>query len=99
MPLQHTAAFALAAWSLILPPVSRTLRLEMTPDLSKWEVHSVHTTAADCEQERRRIQDDLNASLANEHKPTLRRPARGMLAARYRTARCVSTEELHSQSK
>ena len=70
----------------------------MTPDLSKWEVHSVHPTAADCEQERRHIQDDLNARLAGEHK-TLRRAAPDTLAAQYRTSRCVSAENLHSQSK
>jgi len=98
MPLQHTTAFALAAWSLIMPPVSRTLRLEMTPDLSKWEVHSVYPTAADCEQERRHLQDDLDARLAGERK-TLRRAAPGMLAAQYRTSRCVSAEDLHSQAK
>jgi len=98
MKLFRTPAFALAAWSLIMPPVSRTLRLEMTRDLSRWDVHSVYPTARDCEQERRRLLDDLNARIAKEPKTTLRRPARDRLAARYRNARCVSEEDLHSQS-
>ena len=98
MRLRHTVAFALAAWSLIMPPRSRTLRLEMTHDLSKWEVHSVYSTAGDCEQERRHLVDDLNARIAKEDKTTLRRPARDRLATEYQNARCVSAKDLHSQS-
>ncbi len=51
----RTAALALAGWSLMLPPTSHTLRLEMTKDLSKWNVHSTHVTEAECEQEKQRL--------------------------------------------
>lgn len=95
MRLQHTAAFALTAWSLIMPPTSRTLRLDLTSDLSKWQVHSVHPSEADCEQEKRRLQDDLNAKIAQEPKTNLRRPVRDMLAARYKSSRCVSAADLN----
>jgi hypothetical protein len=95
MRLPHTAAFALAAWSLIMPPTSRTLRLTLTPDLSKWEVHSVHPTAADCEEEKHRLQNELSAKIAQEPKTNLRRPVRGMLAERYQSSRCVSDADLN----
>ena len=93
MKLHRTAALALAGWSLILPPASHTLRLEMTKDLSKWNVHSTHVTEAECEQEKQRLQASVTDAAANPPKSTLRRPGRDMLAARYRNARCVSTDD------
>jgi hypothetical protein len=87
----YPTAFALVTWSLLLPPVSHTLRLEMTPDLSKWKVHSTHATEAECEQERQRLQ----ALAAPTPAPNvgLRRPGRDIMAARYRNSRCVSSED------
>jgi hypothetical protein len=92
MKFQHTAAFALLGWSLVLPPVSRTMRIDMTPDLTKWTVHSTHATAAECEQERLRLQALVTPSTpAPPH--SLRRVGREVMAARYRSARCVSSED------
>jgi len=92
MKLHRTAALALAGWSLIMPPASHTLRLDMTKDLSKWNVHSTHATSAECEQEKQRLQASM-AEAANAPKTTLRRPGRDLLAARYRNARCVSSDD------
>jgi hypothetical protein len=92
MKLQHTAAIVLAGWSLILPPVSRTLRLDMNPDLSKWKVHSKHRTEAECQQERSRLLA-LAAPPQDQPKSSLRRPGRDALAAQYRSSRCVSSND------
>jgi len=87
----HRTAFALISWSLLLPPVSHTLRLDMTPDLSQWKVHSTHATAAECEQERQRLQ--ALAVPTSAPNVGLRRPGRDIIGARYRNARCVSSED------
>jgi len=92
MMFYRTAALVLVGWSLLLPPISRTMRLDLTPDLTKWQVHSTHATAAECEQERQRLQ-----SLIKQETPapqgSLRRVGREAVAARYRSARCVSSDD------
>jgi len=93
MKLHRTAALALAGWSLMLPPASHTLRLEMTKDLSKWNLHSMHATEAECEEEKARLQTSVTEANSNAPKTTLRRPGRDLLAARYRNARCVSSDD------
>jgi hypothetical protein len=93
MKLPRTTALALVGWSLLLPPTSHTLRLDLTKDLSKWKVHSTHATQAECEQEKKQLQDDMAAAVADEPKTTLRRPGRDLLTARYRNARCVSSDD------
>ena len=93
MKLHRATALALAGWSLMLPPASRTMRLELTSDLSKWDVHSTHATAAECEQEKQRLQDEIAKATANSPKTTLRRPGRDLMAARYRNARCISSND------
>jgi len=100
MKLPDTAALMLAGWSLLLPPVSRTMRLEMSPDLSRWNVHSKHLTQAECEQERRRLLA-LAAPPVDQPQSSLRRPGRDALAAQYRSSRCVSSDDpaLKSQPK
>lgn len=98
MKFYYTAAVVLAGWSLILPPVSRTLRLEMSPDLSKWNVHSTHRTEAECQQERQRLLA-LAAPPSNQPKSSLRRPGRDALLAQYRNARCVSSNDPALKSK
>jgi hypothetical protein len=97
MKLYRAAAFALAGWSLLLPPLSHTMRLDMTPDLSKWKVHSTHATAAECEQERQRLQTLIAPTPAAN--VGLRRVGRDIMATRYRSARCVSSEDPALQSK
>ncbi len=99
MKLYRTAALALAGWSLMLPPTSHTLRLEMTKDMSKWNVHSTHATEAECEQEKQRLQASVTDSSASAARSTLRRPGRDMLAARYRNARCLSSDDPALQAK
>jgi len=94
----YTAAMALVGWSLLLPPVSRTMRLDMNPDLSKWSIHSSHATEAECRQERQRLQA-LATPSADEQKSSLRRPARDARAARYRSSRCVSSDDPRLKSK
>jgi hypothetical protein len=98
MKLHDTAAMLLAGWSLLLPPVSRTLRLEMNPDLSKWNVHSTHRTKAECQQERQRLLA-LAAPPSNPPKSSLRRPGRDALAAQYRSSQCVSSGDPALKSK
>jgi hypothetical protein len=93
MKLRETVALALVGWSLMLPPSSHTLRMDMTQDLSKWNVHSTHATAAQCEQEKQRLQDRVTEPATDVPKSTLRRPGRDLLAARYRHARCVSSDD------
>ena len=93
MKIRCTTVLALAGWSLMLPPASHTLRLNMTRDLSKWNVRSTHATAADCEQEKQRLLASMTDSSANAAKSSLRRPARDLLAARYRNARCISSDD------
>ncbi len=93
MKLHRSIALALTGWSLMLPPASHTLRLEMTKDLSKWNIHSTHATEAECEQEKARLQASVAETASNAPRTTLRRPGRDMLAARYRNARCVSSDD------
>jgi hypothetical protein len=92
MKFHYAAAFPLAGWLLLLPPVSRTMRVEMTPDLSKWKVQSTHATAAECEQERRRLLG-LATPSTPAPKGSLRRVGREVMVARYQSARCVSSED------
>lgn len=99
MKLRHTAALALAGWSLMLPPASHTLRMDLSQDLSKWSVHSHHATAAECEKEKLRLQASVSETPANGPKSSLRRPGRDLLAARYRSARCVSSNDPSLKSK
>jgi hypothetical protein len=93
MKLHYTTALALAGWSLMMPPVSKTLRLDLSEDLSKWQVHSTHSTAAECEQEKDKLQASMTDKPTNAPKSTLRRPGRDLLASRYRAARCVSADD------
>lgn len=99
MKLGETVALALVGWSLMLPPSSHTLRMDMTTDLSKWNVHSTHATAAECEQEKQRLQDSVAEAATNAPKSTLRRPGRDLMVARYRHARCVSSDDPALKSK
>ncbi|HVN28748.1 MAG TPA: hypothetical protein VMT64_09700 [Candidatus Binataceae bacterium] len=92
MKLHRFAAVTLATWSLLLPPFSRTMRLDMSADLSKWNVQSTHATAALCEQERQRLQG-LAAPSTPAPKGSLRRVGGEVQAERYRSARCVSSED------
>jgi hypothetical protein len=69
------------------------LRLDMTRDLSKWNIRSTHATAAECEQEKQRLVARMTDSSANAAKSSLRRPGRDSLAARYRNARCISSDD------
>jgi hypothetical protein len=86
-------ALALAGWSLLLPPASHTLRLDLTSDLSKWAVHSTHKTEAECAHEKKRLEATMADPVTNAPKSTLRRPGRELLKARYRNARCVSSKD------
>src|ERR1035441_4817001 len=99
MKLHRTAALALAGWSLMLPPASHTLRLDLSQNLSKWDVQSTHATASECEQERQRLQAKVSETPANAPKSSLRRPGRDLLAARYRNSRCVSSDDPGLKSK
>lgn len=99
MKLRNTAALALAGWSLMLPPVSHTLRLDLNQDLSKWDVHSTHKTASECEQEKSRLQTSVIEASKDEPRSSLRRPGRDLLAARYRSSRCVSSDDPALKSK
>jgi hypothetical protein len=93
MKLHHIATIVLAGWSLMLPPVARTLRLDLNHDLSKWNVHSTHATASECEREKVRLQDSVHET-AVSRKPSSRRMGRpNLLAARYGSARCVSSDD------
>jgi hypothetical protein len=92
MKVPRTAALALAGWSLLLPPASHTLRLDLTSDLSKWTVHSTHSTEAECQHEQQRLVASMADPATNAPKSTLRRPGRDLLRARYRNARCVSSK-------
>jgi hypothetical protein len=92
MKFYHAAAVPLAGWLLLLPPVSRTMRVDMTPDLSKWKVQSRHATAAECEQEHRRLLG-LATPSTPAPKGSLRRIGHEVMAARYQNARCVSSED------
>jgi hypothetical protein len=99
MKFDRTAALALVGWSLMLPPGSHTLRLDLSKDLSKWTVHSTHATEAECKQEKERLEASMAEPATNAPKSTLRRPGRDFLAARYRSARCVSTDDPALKSK
>ena len=59
MRFHRTAALALVGWSLMLPPGSHTLRLDLSKDLSKWTVHSTHATEAECKQEKERLEASM----------------------------------------
>jgi hypothetical protein len=93
MKLPRTTALALAGWSLLLPPASHSLRLDLTSDLSKWTLHSTHKTEAECKHEKARLEASMVDPATNAPKSTLRRPGRDLLKERYRNARCVSSTD------
>lgn len=99
MNLHHAAALAIAGWSLMLPPASHTLRLNLNPDMSKWNVHSTHATSSECEQEKQRLQASMIETPGNAPQSSLRRPGRDLVAARYRSSRCVSSDDPALKSK
>jgi hypothetical protein len=99
MKFHRSVALALAGWSLMLPPASRTLHLDLNQDLSKWSFHSSHVSKAECEQEKKRLQESMVKPASTAPKTTLRRPGRDFLAARYRNARCVSSNDPALKSK